>query len=58
MAEKCETLGDLISRIAKENGVDPQNPEFRARLMAALIGAGYFSGTGKQPKETEDANAR
>ena len=45
LADAKETTAQTIDRIAKEHGVDPRDPVFRARLMKALLGAGYFKNT-------------
>lgn len=37
-----ETIGQTIERIARECGVDPNDPVFRARLTKAMLERGIF----------------
>lgn len=42
MAAKND-IGAIIEQSARECGVDPNDPVFRAKLTKQLIAAGYFS---------------
>lgn len=37
-----ETTGQIIERIARECGVDPNDPVFRAKLTKAMLERGVF----------------
>ena len=39
---KEQSIAEIIDNAAKEAGVDPRDPYFRAQLTKALIAAGYF----------------
>jgi hypothetical protein len=39
------TISEIIEQSAKENGVNPNDPVFRAKLMKELISIGYFKET-------------
>lgn len=43
MAEK--STADKICEAARECGVDPNDPVFRAKMFAALLAAGHFKKT-------------